>query len=75
MIHPLAAQLVAELRAERIRLGLSQATLARRLWISAETLSRWERCLSEPTLGRVLDWAAALDLYVTFSHTRGDGPA
>lgn len=50
----------ARLRARRLGLGLTQATVARRIRVSENTVSAWERGVRRPTPDLARAWARAL---------------
>ena len=56
----LREQLGAELRKARLALGLTQADVAERVSTDPETISRFERGATLPSLVRLLDLADAL---------------
>ena len=57
-----ADDLIRLLTEERVRQGLSQREVTRRMGTSSASLSIWERGISSPTLSRLHAWAAALGL-------------
>jgi transcriptional regulator with XRE-family HTH domain len=61
-----AAPLAARIRQERLRLGWTQADLASRAGIVADTYMRFERS-AEITLGRLLKVSSALGLNLAFT--------
>jgi len=61
----LREQLGAELRKARIALGLTQADVAEKVETDPETVSRFERGATLPSLTRLLDLADALDVSVS----------
>jgi len=66
--------IVAALRAERQRQGLSQGEVARRLSTSTPIVCKWERGTHSPSLHRAVEWAAALGLQVSLSPVTPDQP-
>jgi transcriptional regulator with XRE-family HTH domain len=60
-LNPLFAQLVAE----RKRVGMTQAAMARRTGYSRTTLQWWENGRSCPNIDALQDYAAALGFTVT----------
>lgn len=60
----LRAQLGGELRKARLALGLMQADVAERVETDPETISRFERGATLPSLVRLLDLAEALGVTV-----------
>ena len=44
------------LRMARDHAGLSQRSLAERMHINRETVTKWEQCYSEPSLGDGMQW-------------------
>lgn len=57
-----------DLKARRETLGLTQAQLADKLGIAANTIARWERGEREPEGGNMLDLALR---YLELSQSRG----
>lgn len=53
-------RLAAELRAERIRRGWTQAQVATAMGTSETVVSTWERGTRHPTGGNLIGWAGAL---------------
>ncbi|KQR31102.1 MULTISPECIES: helix-turn-helix domain-containing protein [Curtobacterium] len=60
-------QLIAQIRAKRIELGLSQAELGRMLHISQATVSEFESGMTEPKMQTVRRYAHALGLLIEHS--------
>ncbi|MCC6312977.1 MAG: helix-turn-helix transcriptional regulator [Thermomicrobiales bacterium] len=61
---PLAVALGARLQRERLRAGLSQTALARRVAVARPTVGRWERGERLPPLPAVYRLAAVLGIAV-----------
>lgn len=59
-LHPI----VAELRAARVRAGVSQSALAEKMGYALSVFSKWERGTYAPNLRRLMDWAEALGLEI-----------
>lgn len=57
-------QLIGELKATRIRLGLSEAQLGERLGISADSVQAFEGLQTEPTMATIRRYAHALGVMV-----------
>lgn len=72
-ISPLAGQLSVQLRAARVRLGWTQAKLARALGISLVSYSRIENSQYLPTLQRIDHLARILGVPLTSLLLASDG--
>ena len=57
----------ARLRCARKRNGLNQIALSRRLKVSSGLAGQWERCLKEPSLGKLKDLSRTLQVTVGWS--------
>jgi transcriptional regulator with XRE-family HTH domain len=53
-------EFVGRLRERRVDLGMTQAGVARRIHVSENALSTWERGVRKPTPGLARAWARAL---------------
>ncbi|WP_438749941.1 helix-turn-helix domain-containing protein [Pararhizobium sp. O133] len=66
MSSVLASELVRQLRAYRLKTGLSQSDIAWKLGFSLPTVSRWERGIATPDLraiGAIVDFLRRADVY------------
>jgi len=52
--------LVKALRRARVEAGLSQAELGKRVCVTDQAISNWERCGTMPQADNLLFWAEAL---------------
>lgn len=66
MIHTVH-HLIEELRAARIRQGLTQRAVSRRSGVSPSTIAKWERGAEVPRLSNITAYAQALDLKLTLT--------
>ena len=66
MPDALGSELIRQLRAYRLKTGLSQSDIAWKLGFSLPTVSRWERGVATPDLravGAIVDFLRRADLY------------
>lgn len=68
-VHPI----VAQLRAARLKQGLSQAAVARRIGVPQNTLWAWEVGRYTPLLDAVAAYAQALGLQLTLIPHQKEG--
>ena len=54
--------IVAELRARRLELGLTQAAVGRRMYVAKNRIATLETCPSSPSLDTIRRWAATLGM-------------
>ena len=60
------------IREARLRAGLTQADLGKRLGKAQSVIARWERGLAQPSLETVREIVRACDLDLTFSLSKHD---
>ncbi len=66
MPNTMGSELIRQLRAYRLKTGLSQSDIAWKLGFSLPTVSRWERGVATPDLravGAIVDFLRRADLY------------
>lgn len=67
--------LIVQLRAERIKQGLTQAELAEAIGVNTSSLKGWERTYQQPGLSKAQAWAHALGLRLVLETDEQDAAA